>query len=56
VRDQFGELYRQAGLVVAPSTAYMYAFAEIAAELALETHGVDVLDRNVVAPALRRPA
>lgn len=44
VRDQFGELYRQAGLVVAPSTAYMYTFAEIAAQLALETHGVDVLE------------
>jgi len=44
VRDQFGELYRQAGLLVAPSTAYMYTFAEIAAELALETHGVDVLE------------
>ena len=44
VRDQFGELYRQAGLVVSPSTSYMYTFAEIAAELALETHGIDVLE------------
>ena len=44
VRDQFGDLYRQAGLVVAPSTAYMYTFAEIASELALETRGVDVLE------------
>ena len=44
VRDQFGELYRQAGLLVSPSTAYMYTFAEIAAELALETHGIDVLE------------
>jgi short subunit dehydrogenase-like uncharacterized protein len=44
VRDQFGDLYRQAGLLVSPSTAYMYTFAEIAAELALETHGVDVLE------------
>jgi short subunit dehydrogenase-like uncharacterized protein len=44
VRDQFGEAYRQAGLLVSPSTAYMYTFAEIAAELALETHGVDVLE------------
>jgi short subunit dehydrogenase-like uncharacterized protein len=44
VRDQFGELYRQAGLLVSPSIAYMYTFAEIAAELALETHGVDVLE------------
>ncbi|MGY2491276.1 saccharopine dehydrogenase family protein [Cupriavidus sp. CP313] len=44
VRDQFGELYRQAGLLVSPSNAYMYSFAEIAAELALETPGVDVLE------------
>jgi short subunit dehydrogenase-like uncharacterized protein len=44
VRDQFGEPYAQAGLLVSPSIAYMYTFAEIAAELALETHGVDVLE------------
>lgn len=44
VRDQFGELYRQAGLLVSPSNAYMYTYAEIAAELALETHGVDALE------------
>jgi short subunit dehydrogenase-like uncharacterized protein len=44
VREQFGELYRQAGLLVSPSIAYMYTFAEIAAELALETDGVDVLE------------
>jgi len=44
VRDQFGHLYAQAGLLVSPSIAYMYTFAEIAAELALETHGVDVLE------------
>jgi len=44
VRDQFGDLYAQAGLLVSPSIAYMYTFAEIAAELALENHGVDVLE------------
>jgi short subunit dehydrogenase-like uncharacterized protein len=44
VRDQFGESYRQAGLLVSPSVAYMYTFAEIAAELALENEGVDVLE------------
>ncbi len=44
VRDQFGELYRQAGLLVSPSIAYMYTFAELSAELALETQGVDVLE------------
>jgi short subunit dehydrogenase-like uncharacterized protein len=44
VRDRFGETYRQAGLLVSPSTAYMYTFAEIAAELALETPGINVLE------------
>ena len=44
VRDQFGDLYRQAGLLVSPSVAYMYTFAEIAAELALETPGINVLE------------
>jgi short subunit dehydrogenase-like uncharacterized protein len=44
VRDRFGEMFRQAGLLVSPSNAYMYTFSEIAAELALETPGVDVLE------------
>jgi short subunit dehydrogenase-like uncharacterized protein len=44
VRDKFGEQFRQAGLLVSPSNAYMYTFAEIAAELALETPGVDALE------------
>jgi short subunit dehydrogenase-like uncharacterized protein len=43
-RDQFGELFRQAGLVLSPSLAYMYTYSEIAAELALETPGVDTLE------------
>ena len=44
LRDEFGELFRQAGLLLSPSLAYMYTFAEIAAELALETPGVDSLE------------
>jgi short subunit dehydrogenase-like uncharacterized protein len=44
VRERFGDAYRQAGLLLAPSTAYMYTFAEIAAELALETQGIDCLE------------
>ncbi|WP_324731209.1 AMP-binding protein [Pseudomonas paeninsulae] len=32
-REQFGELYRQAGLVLSPSMSYMYTFSEIAVEL-----------------------
>ncbi|NMF90797.1 saccharopine dehydrogenase family protein [Aromatoleum petrolei] len=43
-RDRFGELFRQAGLLLSPSTAYMYSFSEIAAELALETPGIDALE------------
>ena len=48
VREQFGELYRQAGLLVSPSISYMYTFAEIAAELALETQGIDVLETGTL--------
>lgn len=44
VREQFGALYAQAGLLVSPSIAYMYSFSEIAAELALETQGIDALE------------
>ena len=43
-RDQFGADYAKANLVCAPSTSYMYAIAEIAAELALQTPGVDQLE------------
>jgi short subunit dehydrogenase-like uncharacterized protein len=48
VRDQFGELYAQAGLVVSPSIAYMYSYSEIAAELALEHPGVDALQTSAL--------
>lgn len=44
VREKFGALYAQAGLLVSPSVSYMYTFAEIAAELALETQGIDALE------------
>ncbi|MCY1267675.1 hypothetical protein D9M68_355680 [compost metagenome] len=48
VRDQFGELYRQAGLLVSPSLAYMNTFSEIAAELALEQPGIDALETSAL--------
>ncbi|MCB1731997.1 MAG: saccharopine dehydrogenase NADP-binding domain-containing protein [Halieaceae bacterium] len=48
VRDQFGELYAQAGLVVSPSIAYMYSYSEIAAELALEHPGIDALQTSAL--------
>lgn len=43
-REGFGAAFREAGLVLAPSTSYMYTHAEIAAELALETPGIDSLE------------
>jgi short subunit dehydrogenase-like uncharacterized protein len=48
VRDRFGDLYRQAGLLVSPSLAYMYTYSEIAAELALETPGIDALETTAL--------
>jgi short subunit dehydrogenase-like uncharacterized protein len=48
VRDQFGELYSQAGLLVSPSLAYMYTYSEIAAELALENPGIDALQTTAL--------
>jgi hypothetical protein len=44
VREQFGESYKEKGLCLAPSTAYMYAPMEICANLVLETCGIDSLD------------
>ena len=48
VRDRFGEQFRQAGFLLSPSVAYMYSFAEIAAQLALETPGVDALETGTL--------
>jgi short subunit dehydrogenase-like uncharacterized protein len=48
VRDKFGELYAQAGLLVSPSMSYMYTYSEIAAELALETPGIDALETSAL--------
>ena len=48
VRDQFGDKYRDAGLLVSPSISYMYTFAEIAAELVLEMPGIDTLETATI--------
>jgi short subunit dehydrogenase-like uncharacterized protein len=53
MRERFGELYRQSGLVLAPSTSYMYSFTEIAAELALETPGLDCLETAAICRGTR---
>ncbi|MFN2099980.1 DUF5938 domain-containing protein [Altererythrobacter sp. MF3-039] len=42
--DHWDAKFKEAGLVCAPSTAYMYATSEIAAQYALETPGIDTLD------------
>lgn len=47
-RAKFHEGYKQSGLLLAPLTAYMYTFAEIAAELALETEGVDAIETATI--------
>jgi len=56
VREQFGELFRQAGLLVSPSLSYMYTNAEIAAELALETQGIDALETATLCRGPRETA
>ncbi len=56
VRDQFGELFRQAGLLVSPSLSYMYTNSEIAAELALETPGIDALETAALCRGPRESA
>jgi len=48
VREKFGHLYAQAGLLVSPSLSYMFTYAEIAAELALETPGIDALETSTL--------
>lgn len=44
IRERFGKAYADAGLLLAPSVSYMYTISEIAAELALETPGIDALE------------
>lgn len=42
--EQFGEKFAAAGLLLAPGIAHMYTTGEIAAQLCLETPGLDTLD------------
>ncbi|WBX84288.1 saccharopine dehydrogenase family protein [Sphingosinicella microcystinivorans] len=44
VRDSYGAKFAARGLLVAPATSYMWAAGNIAAEIALETPGIDSLD------------
>lgn len=44
VRDKFGAAFAAKGLLLAPASSYMWAAGNVAAEIALETPGVDSLD------------
>ncbi len=44
VRERFGQAFADAGLLLSTSVSYMYTIGEIAAELALETPGIDALE------------
>ena len=44
MRDEFGAAYAEKGLLLAPSTAYMHALGNIAAEFCLDEPGIDTLD------------
>ncbi|KRC53327.1 MULTISPECIES: saccharopine dehydrogenase family protein [unclassified Nocardioides] len=48
IREQFGEEYAEAGLVLCPSLSYMHTIAQIAAELTLETPGIDSLETATI--------
>lgn len=43
-RDRYGAQFQAKGLLLAPASSYMWAAGNIAAEIALETPGVDTLD------------
>ena len=42
--EQYGEKFASAGLLLAPGLAHMYTTGEIAAQICLETPGLDTLD------------
>ncbi|MCP5149041.1 MAG: saccharopine dehydrogenase NADP-binding domain-containing protein, partial [Pseudomonadales bacterium] len=44
VRDQYGNAFAEKGLLLNPANSYMWAAGAIAAEIVLETGGVDSLD------------
>jgi len=44
LRDKYGEKFKKANLTLCPAASYMWAYGGIAAEIALETPGIDSLD------------
>ncbi len=49
MKEKFGEKFKQAGLALVPSTAYMYATKEIAAQIVLEEEGIDSIEAALLA-------
>lgn len=43
-RDNYGQKFADEGLLLAPSTAYMHTLSDIAANIVLETDGIDSLE------------
>lgn len=52
LRDEYGAEFAKAGLVLMPSTAYMYGVSELGARYCLETPGIDSLDMTEVGEAV----
>ncbi len=48
-KEKYGEQFKQAGLALVPSTAYMYATKEIAAQIVLEQEGIDSIEAALLA-------
>jgi hypothetical protein len=44
IRDKYGKAFEEKGLLLNPANSYMWAAGAIAAEIVLETEGVDSLD------------
>jgi short subunit dehydrogenase-like uncharacterized protein len=44
IRDSYGAAFKEKGLILCPATSYMWTAGLMAAEMALETPGVDSLD------------
>lgn len=49
MKEKYGKQFAEAGLALVPSTAYMYATQEIAAQIVLEEGGIDSLDTGLLA-------
>ncbi len=48
IRDKYGDAFRDKTLLCAPGCAYMWTMGALAAEICLETPGIDTLELNYV--------